>query len=273
MWPNLPWEISTCACGWTALYPWNAETPVFVWAIDVYVYSSELWRLEFRACDCVSMWGPAPSGYMSSSTPSRTRRRRVSSCMCTGSVEGQQPAFSRKLANEQLALRVSPDKQMVTVWTQGKCYQAVIISQAAICPPNRSQKGSKEGRRGEEKKLYHFHPRTGIPLRATFDLVSFQSPGECMQSYSVNVTLFFPSSLFICFCFSLLLELTASFLPFLWQRCRRPVTHPVLRGSAVSVSSAGVWMRCFGGVHSWRVSHPHGKWWCPWEQINLQFGA
>lgn len=49
MWPNLPWEISTCACGWTALYPWNAETPVFVWAIDVYVYSSELWRLEFRA--------------------------------------------------------------------------------------------------------------------------------------------------------------------------------------------------------------------------------
>lgn len=134
----------------------------------------------------------------------------------------------------------------------------------------REQRG-KEG--GGKKKLYHFHPRTGIPLRATFDLVSFQSPGECMQSYSVNVTLFFPSSLFICFCFSLLLELTASFLPFLWQRCRRPVTHPVLRGSAVSVSSAGVWMCCFGGVHSWRVSHPHGKWWCPWEQINIQFGA
>lgn len=56
-----------------------------------------------------------------------------------GSVEGQQPTFSRKLASKQLALRVSPDKQMVTVCTQGECYQAVIISQAAICPPNRSQ--------------------------------------------------------------------------------------------------------------------------------------
>lgn len=55
-----------------------------------------------------------------------------------GSAKGQQPTFSRKLASKQLALRVSPDKQMVTVCTQGECYQAVIISQAAICPPNRS---------------------------------------------------------------------------------------------------------------------------------------
>lgn len=272
MWPNLPWEISTCACGWTALYPWNAETPVFVWAIDVYVYSSELWRLEFRACDCVSMWGPAPSGYMSSSTPSRTRRRRVSSCMCTGSVEGQQPAFSRKLANEQLALRVSPDKQMVTVCTQGKCYQAVIISQAAICPPNRSQKGSKGGRRGEEKKALSFPSPNRHPVKSYVWFSFLSVPWRVHAVILCECHSFFPF-IFICFCFSLLLELTASFLPFLWQRCRRPVTHPVLRGSAVSVSSAGVWMRCFGGVHSWRVSHPHGKWWCPWEQINLQFGA
>lgn len=239
MWPNLPWEISTCACGWTALYPWNAETPVFVWAIDVYVYSSELWRLEFRACDCVSMWGPAPSGYMSSSTPSRTRRRRVSSCMCTGSVEGQQPAFSRKLANEQLALRVSPDKQMVTVCTQGKCYQAVIISQAAICPPNRSQKGSKGGRRGEEKKLYHFHPRTGIPLRATFDLVSFQSPGECMQSYSVNVTLFFP------FIFIYLLL----FFPLTWTYRLLP-SFPLTAVQTTCYPSCPTWL-CGVSVLSW----------------------
>lgn len=206
MWPNLPWEISTCACGWTALYPWNAETPVFVWAIDVYVYSSELWRLEFRACDCVSMWGPAPSGYMSSSTPSRTRRRRVSSCMCTGSVEGQQPAFSRKRANEQLALRVSPDKQMVTVCTQGKCYQAVIISQAAICPPNRSQKGSKGGRRGEEKKALSFPSPNRHPVKSYVWFSFLSVPWrvhavilcECHSFFSLHLYLFafvFPSYL------------------------------------------------------------------------------
>lgn len=86
-----------------------------------------------------------------------------------GSVKGQQPTFSRKPASKQLALRVSPDKQMVTVCTQGECYQAVI-SQAAICPPNRS-------------------PWTRIPLRATFDSVSVESPGEHMQSYSVKLTL------------------------------------------------------------------------------------
>lgn len=57
---------------------------------------------------------------------------------CGRAAKGQQPTFSRKLASKQLALRVSPDKQMVTVCTQGECYQAVIISQAAICPPNRS---------------------------------------------------------------------------------------------------------------------------------------
>lgn len=56
-----------------------------------------------------------------------------------GWVEGQQPTFSRKLASKQLALRVSPHKQMVIVCTQGECYQAVIISQAAICPPKRFQ--------------------------------------------------------------------------------------------------------------------------------------
>ena len=49
-----------------------------------------------------------------------------------GSVEGQKPTFSRKLASKQLALRVSPDKQMVSVCTQGECYQALIISKAAI---------------------------------------------------------------------------------------------------------------------------------------------
>lgn len=98
---------------------------------------------------------------------------------------GQQPAFSRKPAGKQLVLHVSPGKQMVTVCTQGECYQAVI-SQAAICPPNRS-------------------PWTRIPLRATFDLVSVKTPGEHMPSYSVKVTLF------IYLCFPLLLDLTASF--------------------------------------------------------------
>lgn len=103
----------------------------------------------------------------------------------SGSVKGQQPTFSRKPAGKQLVLHVSPDKQMVTVCIQGECYQA-IISQAAICPPNRS-------------------PWTRIPLRATFDLVSVKTPGEHMPSYSVKVTLF------IYLCFPLLLDLTASF--------------------------------------------------------------
>lgn len=45
-----------------------------------------------------------------------------------GSVEGQHLTFSRKLASKQLALRVSSDKQTVTVCTQGECYQSAIIS-------------------------------------------------------------------------------------------------------------------------------------------------
>lgn len=239
MWPNLPWEISTCACGWTALYPWNAETPVFVWAIDVYVYSSELWRLEFRACDCVSMWGPAPSGYMSSSTPSRTRRRRVSSCMCTGSVEGQQPAFSRKLANEQLALRVSPDKQMVTVCTQGKCYQAVIISQAAICPPNRSQKGSKGGRRGEEKKALSFPSPNRHPVKSYVWFSFLSVPWRVYAVILCECHSFFP------FIFIYLLL----FFPLTWTYRLLP-SFPLTAVQTTCYPSCPTWL-CGVSVLSW----------------------
>lgn len=84
------------------------------------------------------MWGPALSSYMSLSTPSWTLHEESIQLHVAGSVAGQQPTFSRKLASKQLGLRVSLDKQMVTVCTQGECYQAVIISKAAICPPNRS---------------------------------------------------------------------------------------------------------------------------------------
>lgn len=60
-----------------------------------------------------------------------------------GSVQGQKPTFSRKLASKQLALRVSPGKQVVSVCTQGACYQALIISKAALSPPIRSLRENK----------------------------------------------------------------------------------------------------------------------------------
>lgn len=119
------------------------------------VVNSEDYNLRFV---CVCVWGPTLSGYMSLSTPSRTCRRRVSSCMRPGSDQGQQPTFSRKLASKQLALRVSPDKQMVTVCTQGECYQTVINSQAAICPPYRSQ--------GEEKKALSLPSPNTHPIKS-----------------------------------------------------------------------------------------------------------
>lgn len=52
-----------------------------------------------------------------------------------GSVEGQPPNFSRKLASKQSALRVSSDKQTVTVCTQGECYQSAIISRQGFFLP------------------------------------------------------------------------------------------------------------------------------------------
>lgn len=115
--------------------------------------------------------------------------------MRPGSVRGQQPSLSRKLASKQLALRVSPDKQMVTVCTQGECYQAVIISQAAICPPNRSA-------------------QTRIPLRATCDLVSVQFPwGAHALLLGQSHSIFSPNKLylFIYSCFPPIHELTAAF--------------------------------------------------------------
>lgn len=196
------------------------------------------------------MWGPALSGYMSLSTPSRTLQEESIQLHAAGSVQGQQTTFSRKLASKHLALRVSPDKQMVTVCTQGECYQAVIISKAAICPPNRSQ--------GERKKLYHFHPWTRIPLRATFHLVSTQSPGERVPSTSVNVNLyFFPSAPLIYF----------SFFSFTWSHR----LLPSLRLTAVQMTccpSCPSWL-CGASVHScclnaplWRSSFMKGEsWW------------
>ena len=84
------------------------------------------------------MWGPTLSGYMSLSTPSRTCSQRVSSCMRPGQSRARNlPSHANQQAR-QLALRVSTDKQTVTVCTQAECYQPVIVSQAAICPPDRS---------------------------------------------------------------------------------------------------------------------------------------
>lgn len=51
-----------------------------------------------------------------------------------GSVGGQ-TTFSRKQAGKQLALRVSSDKQTVTVCTQGECYQPAIISRQEFFLP------------------------------------------------------------------------------------------------------------------------------------------
>lgn len=121
-----------------------------------------------------------------------------------GSAEGQQPYFSRKLASIQLALRVSPDKQMVTVCTQGECYQAVIIPQAAICPPNRSQ--------GERKKLYHSHPITH-PIKSyiRFSFLSVLKGVHAIILCNVNPFFSLPA-LCIYFCFPFLLDLNAFFL-------------------------------------------------------------
>lgn len=159
-------EIRFFAFGKSIINPWNAETPVSCVCVFTVVnsddHNSGLWL-----CACgrsSSQWLHEPVHTFQNLQGMDIQLR------APGSVEGQQPTFSRKPASKQLALRVSLDKQMVTVCTQGECYQAVI-SQAAICPPNRS-------------------PWTRIPLRATFDLVSAESPGEHMQSYSVKVTLY-----------------------------------------------------------------------------------
>lgn len=106
----------------------------------------------------------------------------------TRSVQGRQPTFSRKLASKQLDLRVSPDKQMVTVCTQGENYQAVIISQAAICSPNRTLR--------EGKKALSFPSLNTRPIKS-YTRLSIQSPGECMPSYCKCHPVFFPFTLYL----------------------------------------------------------------------------
>lgn len=153
---------------------------------------------------------------------------------------------------------------MVTVCKQGECYQAVIISQAAICPPNRYHRERERERerardQGKTRSFIITIPEHTSHYELHFDWVSIQSPGERTPSYSVNVILNFfpPFVLFIYCCFPyFFFFLTWSHrLPPPQQRCRRPVAHPILCGSAVPVSTAGIWMCRFGGVHSRRVSH------------------
>lgn len=91
---------------------------------SVCVYSSELWRLEFRAVTVCERQVSAVT-WDAPHLPEPDDVKDPVAC-----VEGQHPTFSRDIASKHLALRVSPDKQTLAVCTQGGRYQAFIISQA-----------------------------------------------------------------------------------------------------------------------------------------------
>lgn len=136
---------------------------------------------------------------------------------------------------------------MVTVCTQGECYQTVIISQTAICPPNRSL--------GEKKSFIISIPELA-PIKS-YIWFSFHSVpwGTHTIILCQCHTTFSPLQVYLFTCVFLFYLILLPPFPLVWQWCGWPVAYSVLRGSAVPVSSAGVWMRCIGGVHSWRVSH------------------
>lgn len=149
-----------------------------------------------------------------------------------GSVGGQQAAFSRKRAGKQLALRVSCHKQTVTVCTRAECYQPAIISRQEFFLP----KGLPEHASIRSSNWFRF-------LSLSWEQRAVKLP-KCPSVYRQMFT-----------CVSLSYKASA-LVP---QRRRWPAAHPVLRGSAVPVSSVGVGMCRPGRVHSWRVSRPNGK--------------
>lgn len=137
--------------------------------------------------------------------------------------------FSRKRAGKQLALRVSSHKQTVTVCTQGECYQPAIISrQEFVLPKDLPKHASIRSSNWFGFLSVSWEERV-VKLR------------KCHSVYR---------QMFTCIFLSYKASQLSALVP---QRCRWPVAHPVLRGSAVPVSSVGVWMCRLGRVHPWRV--------------------
>lgn len=178
--------------------------------------------------------GWAPSWKASLSAPSRTCQGWVSSCMQLGQLEASKPPSHAS----------GQESSEPCVWAPVNKRSLSAHKENAISLP------SSPGRNSSSPKV----SRNTRPLGAPIDLDSFQSPGKNGSSNFVNVPLFTDRCLLVFPSYEA--SQPSALVP---QRRRWPVAHPVLRGSAVPVSSVGVGMCRLGRVHSRRVSRPNTK--------------
>lgn len=132
LWPHPSYINWLFACGKSTLKSWNAEQFFIGWWMCVcLLWGSQIIILGYN-CLC------GKSSSQLKHEPFCTFQNLLGMNIqlhTAGSVEGQQTTFSRKLAGKQLVLRVSSDKQTVTVCTQGECYQPAIISRQKFFLP------------------------------------------------------------------------------------------------------------------------------------------